>query len=86
MLQELELIIQYKPGKKNLKADALSRYPVGTELSDEEEEVPIVVAFTDANEVVATSSGQEKSQPTIAEQQRADPDLQPIIEYLENSS
>ena len=86
VLQELELIIQYKPGKKNVIADALSRYTISVERSNEEEEVSILVAFTDANEVVSTLSEQERCQSTIAEHQQTDPDPQPIIEYLENNS
>ena len=67
-------------------ADTLSRYTISVEHSNEEEEVPIVVAFADANEVVSTPTEQERCQPTIAGQQRNDPNLQPIIEYLENNS
>ena len=34
-LQELDLVITYRPGKKNPKADALSRYPVCQDQPDE---------------------------------------------------
>ena len=77
-LQELDLAIAYRSGRKNEKADALSRYPVPQESI--EEEIPPVIAAT-------TPSGNEgRHQDCLEERQRSDPELAEIIRFLEEGT
>lgn len=72
-LQELDLTICYCPGRVNEKADALSRHPdTGND--------PLVADTTPSIVVAATTP----IQSTLAERQRSDPTLVPIIQYMEN--
>ena len=72
-LQELDLAIHYRPGKKNTNADALSRAPIP--LTDDHS-YGIIAA------VSAHQSPAKDGEATLASRQRADPELNPIIEYL----
>ena len=78
-LQEVNLSIRYRPGRKNANADALSRHP-----SDHFESPPLetgsTVVVARVNSVVHTKSGEDTS---LSQRQRDDPDLKPIILYLE---
>ena len=77
-LQELELQIQYRPGKHNANADALSRYP--SSRVPGQGELNFVAAVTEA------SSPAKSGEPnlTLAERQEADPELKMIRAYLQN--
>ena len=76
-LQELDLTIEYRPGSRNQKADALSRYLTSLLKSGSQEELtPIVVA------AVGTIGGVQSNRnmaDTLSERQRADPALSYII-------
>ena len=48
-IQELDLSINYRPGKKNLNADALSRFPNRQEIPTDMEQPLAVVAATNAS-------------------------------------
>ena len=79
-IQELDLHIHHRSGKKNTNADALSRYPVlSTESTSSTHQALEVVAAT--NPSWESAKGGE---PTLSTMQRADPQLAPIVEYLEN--
>ena len=78
-IQELDLHIHHRSGKKNTNADALSRYPVlSTESTSSTHQVLEVVAAT--NPSWESAKGGE---PTLSTLQRADPQIAPIVEYLE---
>ena len=81
-LQELDLDIQYRPGKTNARADALSRYPVSllTEDCAKTQAPPLVAAVG-----VSLSSSQDRGSTTgatLGERQLQDPWLGEIIRYL----
>jgi hypothetical protein len=81
-LQELNLTIEHLSGKRNANADALSRYPLSDSSADSSQN-------TETEEVVAallpdeTEQGEER---TLAALQRADTELQPLVEYLKTGS
>ena len=78
-LQELDLKIEYRPGKSNGRADALSRYPVSLLTSDcSSTQTAAVIANVDASSSRA-ESGEGR---TLAERQREDPSLAIILAYL----
>ena len=74
-IQEMDLTIQHKPGKKNQNADALSRNPVDATVGalaaiEGEEELPAETISLDMN--------------TIQSLQQADQFLSPMLEYLKD--
>ena len=73
-IQELDLTIEYRAGRKNEKADALSRNPVGS-----------VAAGSEPCAVVAAVSSEPNTSRDLPlqERQRADSELEPIMRYLE---
>ena len=78
-IQELDLHIHHRSGKKNTNADALSRYSVlSTESASSNHQALEVVAAT--NPSWESAKGGE---PTLSTLQRADTQLAPIVEYLE---
>ena len=77
-LQELELQIQYRPGKHNANADALSRYP--SSRVPGQGELNFIAAVTEAS--APAKSGEPNL--TLAERQEADPELKMIRAYLQN--
>ena len=82
-LQELDLTIEYRPGSRNQKADALSRYPVSLLKSESPEELtPAVVAAVDT---YWRGQSNRNMADTLSERQRADPALSYIIRYLEDA-
>ena len=85
-LQEVNLVINYRPGKGNSNADALSRNPA-TVTSWDGESPPFAILA--AIQPTAPSEGGDPVprvptvDPTLQESQRADPELKPIFDYLE---
>ena len=77
-LQELELEIVYRPGKKNANADTLSRCPL--EVDEEEESLFGVIAALGAD--VQSKDGE----PGLREHQLANAALAQMMAYLEDSS
>ena len=73
MLAEVDLEIWYRPGWTNSNADALSRAPMEEATDHYEREV--------AN--ISASSTNDQSATEIATLQHGDPNLQPILTYLE---
>ena len=71
-LAEVDLEIRYRPGRKNSNADALSRSPIGEADDSYETQVASISA-----------SESEQSSIEIATLQRKDPNLYPILAYLE---
>ena len=83
-LQELDLTIHYCPGKKNAKADALSRYPVGTDKDRRETEAVVAhVEGTPRETSISPSGAPSPADETLADRQRSDPELLNIIQYLD---
>ena len=72
MLAEVDPEICYRPGRKTSNADALSRSPIGEANDDYERQVASISASTN-----------EQSSDEIATLQHEDPNLQPILAYLE---
>ena len=84
-LQELDLDIQYHPGKTNPRADALSRYPVPTVSKDcANSQTPALIAAVEAPLSPGQSGEPVPEKTALGEQQHGDPHLQEIIRYLEN--
>lgn len=83
VIQEMDLVINYRPGKKNGKADALSRYPIDQD-EDSEDIIPTVVAaITDE---VPSQAGDLDPDTSLRDRQHNDPQLSPIIQFLENDT
>ena len=83
-LQELDLDIQYRPGKANARADALSRHPIPPVSSDSHcTLVPKVIAAIEPPVLVA-QSGESTPDESLGQRQRSDPQLERMIRYLEN--
>lgn len=78
-LQELDLHIVYRPGRSNAKADALSCYPVEAERSYVT--MPFTLVASTKVDTVSAKDGEPLSQ-----QQRSDPYLCMVIEYLESGA
>ena len=85
-LQEVNLVINYRPGKGNSNADALSRNPA-TVTSWDGESPPFAILA--AIQPTAPSEGGDPVprvptvDPTLQESQRADPESKLIFDYLE---
>ena len=83
-LQELDLQIEYRPGKTNARADALSRYPISLLQEEcEESESPVVVAAVQTPDE-PHESGEENDDCTLRQRQLQDNQLADIIHYLED--
>ena len=86
-LQELDLTIHYCPGKKNTKADALSRYPVRVDKDKRETEAVVAHVEGTPKEALAYSSGAPSpADETLADRQRRDPELLNTIQYLDEGT
>ena len=79
-LQELDLTIHYRPGKKNTNADALSRMPLGIQ---EREDNPVLLGAITVDKEEGAKSGEDDS---LRKRQLEDPELKPMIEYIEEDS
>ena len=80
-LQEVDLSILYRPGKKNVLADALSRSPLC------EKESPVLVRKETLVAAVESTQDPAKSRGcNLGERQRGDPWLQEVIAYLETGA
>ena len=80
-IQELDLHIQYRPGKLNSNVDALFRCPVtDKEPCNGDSPAPAIVAATNSSWVRA-----KDGEPTLPTLQRRHCHLGEIIEYLKNS-
>ena len=74
----MDLKLEYRPGKANGRADALSRYPISLLASDcTDTRTPTLVANVDG----AGSDAESGDGRTLSERQREDPDLAAIIDY-----
>lgn len=90
-IQELNLKIEYRPGKSNAKADALSRYPVSLLPRDcAETQTCRLIAAVEAGpparkgkREVENSADSTEEHSTLGARQRADPCLRDIILHLE---
>ena len=78
-IQELDLEILYRSGKKNANADSLSRYPTSTQKDDEHDGSFGILAML-------TPVDESEGNHLISEQQRADPGLADLIAYLETGA
>ena len=78
-LAEVDVEIQYRPGRKHSNADALSRAPVNLQ----EERVAAVQAAPNDAEHPTAAADPLNPEPEMADLQRADANLQPIFHYLE---
>ena len=79
-LQELDLKLEYRPGKANGRADALSRYPVCLLATDcVKTETAAVVANVEGSRTDAESGEEE----TLSDRQHTDKQLEPILDYYE---
>ena len=77
-LQELDLKLEYHPGKANTQADALSRYPVSLLATDcRDTEAATVVA-----NIEGSSPDTEDEQKSLSERQHSDQHLAPILKYV----
>ena len=84
ILQELDLTIHYQPGRKNQRADALSRYPTGCQSVIEESFVVVATTSIESGNVATGQGGESSCQPrTLEDRQRADPTLREFICYQE---
>ena len=79
-LQELDLTIEHRSGKHNANADALSRHPLPTPATDEDPVGHLVAGLTADDRDTSPGGSESSSLPT---QQRTDPELLGVIEYLE---
>ena len=82
-LQEVDLSIFYRPGKKNVLADALSRSPVGGEQDPPLVPKETLVAAIESAEAQAKAKSGEGS---LGTRQRDDPWLSDVIDYLEEGA
>ena len=78
-IQELDLVIHYKPGRINQKADALSRSPCPTETTEIHLDEKVIAAVESVDPQVAAKGG-ERSLEVL---QREDPTLSQYFTYLE---
>lgn len=78
-LQELDLHIHYRPGRKNGNADALSRCPA--EVPDQSKDVPKPVAALQP-EVVPAKGGDR----SLSKRQEEDPTLASVRSYLQDGT
>ena len=76
-LQELDLEIHYRPGKKNANADVLSRAPIKPTLT-----CPFGIIANLTSGDVQSREGED----SLLQQQRADPTLKSMMDYLSDAT
>ena len=76
VLQDLDLHIHHRAGKRNANADCLSRYPIPHEPLPEGDPFAVIAAV-DISDI-------EPVEPKLPSLQRGDPALREVIHYLEN--
>ena len=81
VLQELDLHINYRPGKTNSNADALLRAPVGLASALQSCDSPVVLAAVWVGEKPA-----KDGDDCLEKRQRRDPNLALVIDYLESGT
>ena len=79
-LQELDLQIQYRPGKHNANADALSHFPLSVAVESSPHNVMAAVAGAGA----PAKNGEPSC--TLTERQKTDPELQMLRAYLKDQT
>ena len=77
-LQEVDLAIFYRPGRKNKLADALSRSPVGQDRNN-----PLVPEENLVAALVDPSVSSKSGEGSLGERQYRDPQLKLVMQYLE---
>ena len=84
-LQELDLHIEYKPGKTNSHADTLSRYPVPLSPLDcaNTETCALVAAVAVTKEDTLSETDHSRLDHDLSTRQRNDGSIRRIIDYLE---
>ena len=85
VIQELDIEIRHRPGKANSNADALSRNPVPLQTLHEEAAVLSVESMSQSGSPITSDSFLSPLRE-ITEHQRKDPNLFPIICYLEKGT
>lgn len=83
ILQELDVVIHYQPGRKNMKADALSRHPLEPAEANEEEDHRVVAAI---DREPAQAGDKPLSTLTLSDRQHQDLQLRPLILFQEKGS
>ena len=79
ILQDMDLEIKYRSGKKNSNADALSRYPIDVPTAhDTSTELSGVVATLDPSGEVGSKDGEN----TLHDRQMSDSSLKIIVDYI----
>ena len=79
-IQEMDLVINYRLGKKNGKADALLRYSINKNTLD-----PVHTIVAAVNEEVSIQAGDVGPDASLRDCQLDDPDMSPIIHFLEDN-
>ena len=77
----MDLAIHYKPGKRNVLTDALSRAPVSTE-----SEIPLVSAENLVVMVMGPQDSSKSGESNLCSRQMKDPALNQFMNYLENGT
>jgi hypothetical protein len=87
-LQEFYLVIHYHPGKKNLKADALSHNPILQEAPDEDDGDVLIAHLEGSTSITPQKLCDDLHSPkdSLATRQREDPELLQFIRYLEDGT
>lgn len=85
-LQELELQIHYRPGKRNANADALSRSPLQDEESASGSNLSDVIGTVGVVQPEYHLQPSKDGDNSLETRQRADPDLALIFAYLEEAT
>ena len=82
-MSEYDLDVQYRPGKKNANADALSRSPLQDAVCDDSE---VISAVTDTSgpSPQPEAPDENTNEAKMRTEQREDPELALVIKFLED--